>query len=566
MRKQIDFQNLENIRLDDKIQKTMKREFSLPEQVEAAKKEAFAEIQRKQEKQRYANITAEKMKKMQNKGKIKKTAGKSRRAFWETCAATAAVAAVFSGVCITHPAFAAQVPLVGHVFEELGESLGFSGDFSKYAKALDEPSEGTALAQGTDMDGEAAGENGTETSGENSSGTGEADTAGKTLYSQTKNGMNITLSEVYCNDTALYVSMILKTEEKFPDTFLMDDNTPIVNINGSTLKFSYNDQEMLYLEYLDGRMVDEYTYAGVMRYNLEYSSNNSDYEGYDKARDEFFLSLGIGQDELDNMSAEVSEKICELIGAETLSDQAITDAGGPDINDYISSVEIPEEFSVELTIPQVVGTLPNGTRPEMPEDIRAEYEQAMKDNGLGLSDEEYENFTEEQKEIEHQLFTKMHNAYDERYPEALQHPNKYENWWVDGPWTFTFDVTKNNDQTIVKEINDVDENGLGLVSITKTPFELSVEDGNNFNYFTVVLDADGDIMPSGTFGGDVNVMPLQDRDVSKVDVYICDYMEYMDELKGYYWSDDYEENKKTKTFKQLLDERALYHKEISFEE
>lgn len=41
--------------------------------------------------------------------------------------------------------------------------------------------------------------------------------------------------------------------------------------------------------------------------------------------------------------------------------------------------------------------------------------------------------------------------------------------------------------------------------------------------------------------------------------------EYMDELKGYYWSDDYEEKAKTKTFKQLLDERAVASAEVHFD-
>jgi hypothetical protein len=39
----------------------------------------------------------------------------------------------------------------------------------------------------------------------------------------------------------------------------------------------------------------------------------------------------------------------------------------------------------------------------------------------------------------------------------------------------------------------------------------------------------------------------------------------MDELKGYYWSDDYEEKAKTKTFKQLLDERAVADTEVHFD-
>ena len=80
----------------------------------------------------------------------------------------------------------------------------------------------------------------------------------------------------------------------------------------------------------------------------------------------------------------------------------------------------------------------------------------------------------------------------------------------------------------------------------------------------MALDADGDILPYGS-SGDANTFAIQDRDVSRIDIYICDYIEYMDELKVYYWSEDYETKKKEKTFKQLLDERALYHREIIFD-
>ena len=69
-------------------------------------------------------------------------------------------------------------------------------------------------------------------------------------------------------------------------------------------------------------------------------------------------------------------------------------------------------------------------------------------------------------------------------------------------------------------------------------------------------------------GGDclgLCTVPISTYDASKVDIYICDYIEYMDELKGYWWSTDYKEKAKEKTFKQLLDERCLYHKEVTFE-
>lgn len=550
MNKQVRFPELENTRLDKEIKKTMEREFPVPEAVEKARKAAFAQIKEMQaekesqrtEKQKYANTVAA-------KAKMKKRRG----AFFKSCAGLAAAAAAFSGVCIVNPAFAAQIPLVGHVFEELGESLGFSGDFSEYAKPLEE-TEAAGDAESVETEGSGAAE----------------DVNDSELYTQTHNGMTVTLSEVYCNDAALYVSMVIRSEDKFPETMTWyGDDTPIINLLRSTMRFSYNGEDQTLFgveESLDGKMIDEYTYAGVLRFDLSYTINTSDVDGYNEAYYEFMEGLGISREELDAGSDETIEKVKEALGVEEINDKTIAEAGGPDWKDYESSTEIPDSFTVDLTIPQIIGSKPDGKLPEMPEDIRAEYEQAMKDNGLGLTDEDYESFTEEQKDIEHQLFTKMWNSYNERYPETMEQPNQYENWWADGPWEFTFDVTRDNSQTVVKEINDIDENGLGLESVTKTPFEVIIKDGMGVDYFTVALDAEGNIMDNGKFGGNCNTLAIADRDISTIDIYICDYLEYMDELKGYYYSEEYEENKKEKTFKQLLDERALYHKEISFEE
>ena len=41
--------------------------------------------------------------------------------------------------------------------------------------------------------------------------------------------------------------------------------------------------------------------------------------------------------------------------------------------------------------------------------------------------------------------------------------------------------------------------------------------------------------------------------------------EYMDDIKGYYYSDDYEQKKAEKSYKELLDERAVYSTEVHFE-
>ncbi len=579
---------------EKKVETVLQREFPLPETVEAAKQSAFQKIRAGEAEQARRNggwSTAE------NAGWEEQS--RKRSVYYRSLAGAAAAAAVFSTVCITNPALAARIPLVGHVFEELGQSLGFSGDFEKYATPLNteeaqKPEAGAAAgdlgaASQGNAEGEAAGDgagsaaktaDATGAAAEKADGAGAAADGGAiqvvsgaadgtdSAYSMTKNGMTVTLSELYCNDMALYISMVIETEETFPDTAVFrDTDTVLLDIMDSTLKFDYNDQEMISGAYLEGKMVDAHTYAGVLRYDLAMSADTTDYDAFYEANKAFFLEQGFTEEEIENNSDEVLKAVCERNGIawEEFSDETLREIGGPDFEDYRSSAEIPEEFTVELNIPEIIGTKPDGQNPDMPEDIRAEYEAAMAENGLGLTDEDYAGFTEEQKDIELRLFNDMWNAYYERYPETMENKSPYENWWVEGPWTFTLNVTRSGEGTVVKEIHDVDENNVGLETVTKTPFELVVEDSGNYDCFTVVLDADGEILDNGVVGGSANTLAIGDRDVSKVDIFICDYTEYMDELKGYYWSEDYQENKKTKTFKELLEERALYHKELTFE-
>ena len=54
-------------------------------------------------------------------------------------------------------------------------------------------------------------------------------------------------------------------------------------------------------------------------------------------------------------------------------------------------------------------------------------------------------------------------------------------------------------------------------------------------------------------GSDAAVLPVAEHDISKITVYLCDYMEYMDELKSHKYED---------SFRELLEERAAYKKEV----
>lgn len=457
---------------EKQIREMMQEKVPLPDNVRTAKANACERV-------RQMSASAEFERGEKHMGK------KSHRGLYGTLGSIAAAAAVFSGVCIANPALASKVPLVGHVFEELGNSLGFSGDYEKYVQPLEEQASGDIVLQETT----------------------EADEKNDAVYSKTVDGVTVTLSEMYCNEKALYLSMLIQAEDEFPETFLDLSQKPIICLKDNW-KFSYNTEEIPGLEYLDGKMIDDHTYAGVLRIELE----------------------------------------------ETLT--------WADSEENYKTVELPEQFTVDLSIGQIIGDLPESTAPDMPEDLQAEYDQALKDNGLEPVDEAYETYTEEQKEIEHQLFTQMWNQYNERYPEANQFPNAYENWWFDGAWEFSFDVTVDHSDTVTKTVNADDACDIGEIKVTQTPFEISVDYdySKGVDYVVTVLDAQGRPLASG-FG---DSFAVQDRDVSKVTVYVVDYYEYMDELKGYYYQDNYEELAKEKTYQELLDERAVYYEKVVF--
>lgn len=132
MNKRLDFNEIKESRMDEKIDKTLNAEFEVPKLVEMAKQEAFMQIRRKaaQSKMDSAERVQEKTVSASSKRR------KKFRTMYKVLAGTAAAATVFSGVCITNPAFAANVPIVGSVFEKLGKSFGFFGDYSGYAEQL----------------------------------------------------------------------------------------------------------------------------------------------------------------------------------------------------------------------------------------------------------------------------------------------------------------------------------------------------------------------------------------------------------------------------------------------
>ena len=584
MAKKLDFDKEKNNRNDNAIEEIMQAEFPLPKQVEDAKNTAFARIREMAAASGNAENTENMVRRLSEKSTKKSTekstgssgkkssgtvkSHKKFKAVYKTALGLTAAAAVFSAVCITNPAFAENIPLVGNVFKQLGNSLGFYGDYSKYAKQL---TDSTEDARSADADGSQEGINNSQNVQAEDQNTTENDNSDKTKdnesYSKTVDGTTVTLSEVYCNELAMYLSMTIHTEDKFPDTFIRFDGKPDIKLSeNSTVKYDYMDgKSNLFNAYLDGKMLDDNTYAGVLRIPVEdMTVDDAGWTKFYEVRNAFFKEKGIDVDSEDFSF----DKLAQALGMDEYSDEKLPQVGGPAISDYVKDIKVPDRFTMELDLKDIVGALPENqdTTPDIPQDLRDEYNQKMEEHGISTDDADYESLTEEQKDLEHQFFTEMWNEYFERYPEAIEGNNRYNSWTLKGDWKFNVDVEKNTSDTVKKDVNVVDENGDGVLSITKTPFEITMKmQDPEAKYFAVMLDANGDIMPYGGVSNSNNTYAIQDRDISTVYIYLCDYYEYMDELKGYYWSDDYEEKAKTKTFKQLLDERAVASAEVHFD-
>ncbi|MDE5939383.1 MAG: DUF4179 domain-containing protein [Lachnospiraceae bacterium] len=104
-----------------------------------------------------------------------------------------------------------------------------------------------------------------------------------------------------------------------------------------------------------------------------------------------------------------------------------------------------------------------------------------------------------------------------------------------GTWNFAIDVTMNKEGVQVVEINKTNDDGVGIASVEKTDFEIKAglilpEGAPIYDYVVVVCDADGKRLDSQ--GDNAEVYSTYGRNTDTVYVYVCDYIKYMDELKG----------------------------------
>lgn len=159
-------------------------------------------------------------------------------------------------------------------------------------------------------------------------------------------------------------------------------------------------------------------------------------------------------------------------------------------------------------------------------------------------------------------FQEIMNQMPEEYS---QNPNKYQNYWFKGDWSFEIPVTVDNSLTETLEINETNEEGIGLASIARTPYEITItplyKEGSDSDCFLVALDADGNMLPYNRSSSDSYNYAIQDKNISFIDIYLLDYMQYMDELKVQYYNEELDNAE----WKALLDANARYHKTVSLD-
>lgn len=349
---------------------------------------------------------------------------------------------------------------------------------------------------------------GTEENSQDSTATNAADTA----YTKTSDGLTITCSEVFANSQAVYMTMQFKSDTPFPQTETRaESGTPIIDLDMTGGVDFNSDADPSIDGQVEGQFLDDNTYACIFRYDLaQVAKDYTEYnEKYDEMTQQVLDEMGITDADLSDETDEGYALLEEYV-------DKISERGG-EYQNYIKNIEIPDTFNLHLDISAVKG-------------MEADYQWSEDDFAKYGTDAGY---------------------------------YKYE-----GDWSFDIPVTVDDSQTEVMELNDTNDAGIGLRSVIRTPYELTVnelyEEGSNSDCFMVALDANGNKLPYNDSVGNCNIFAIQDRDISTVDIYILDYIQYMDELKG---EDNYNNNENKpegQKWSDLLDQYAKYHKTLHF--
>lgn len=324
-------------------------------------------------------------------------------------------------------------------------------------------------------------------------------------YRQKVGDLTITLTDVYASNQAIYVGVCVENEQEFPKLAGFGENETQTLQLETVEGYSFRDDEKEgCLRDVEGKFEDPHTFIGVMR--IDYSDIDVDSRRYEEMVKE----------------AEANNEPLPVVDAEVY-------------DEWFDKYEIPETFGMDLKIKTVIGYL---AEPVKHEEMKSQEELEQ------MSDEEWE-------------------AYMKSLPsEWFDFPNSYTHWFEEGSWEYTLTVEQSTADVKTIAINEVNEEGIGMESIELSPVEMTlnaVEPADHMT-FAVALDKNGEKIDNGS--SNAYELAISGHDISTVYIYIFDYDEYIDDIKGYFFGKD----TGGRSVREILEERALFKTTVNTEQ
>lgn len=166
---------------------------------------------------------------------------KTFRKVWYGLASTAAVFVLVFAVGATNPVWAANIPIIGSIFQKVQELWNY-GEVPKEGVVSLETEEPEYV---TESEGEVY------------------------LYQATANGVTFSLTEYYATNQAVFLGMRIESEEEFPSFHEIEENNLLIQLfAGADVSFDENRLSSGH-GYLEGVQIDEHTYEGVLRMDFK---------------------------------------------------------------------------------------------------------------------------------------------------------------------------------------------------------------------------------------------------------------------------------------------------------
>lgn len=151
------------------------------------------------------------------------------------CGAAAAALIAVVGICAANPAFAENIPLIGHIFEKVQDEQQYPGDYSTKSDHL----------TGTNV--------------------------------STSHGITVTLSEIVCTEKSMNVSAMIESEDAFPeDALTMAENMDegygahfYLDADQSETSFVAHEDGVKDVLDLKGEFTDDHTFIGMFRIDFD---------------------------------------------------------------------------------------------------------------------------------------------------------------------------------------------------------------------------------------------------------------------------------------------------------